>query len=85
MDIDTIINFWRIDEHFSSFILGIKLILIRIKNHKTDKKLHGLERSIKGLDNMRTDGLALVLILGGGANFLFYTSKVFIIILELFN
>ena len=21
MDIDTIINFWRIDEHFSSFIL----------------------------------------------------------------
>ena len=67
-----------------AFILGIKLILIRIKNYKTDKKLHGLERSIKGLDNMRTDGLALVLILGGGANFLFYTNKVFIIILELF-
>lgn len=34
---------------------------------------------------MRTDGLALILILGGGANFLFYTSKVFIIISELFN
>ena len=50
-----------------AFILGIKLILIRIKNYKTDKKLHGLERSIKGLDNMRTDGLALILILGGGA------------------
>ncbi len=68
-----------------AFILGIKLILIRIKNYKTDKKLHGLERSIKGLDNMRTDGLALILILGGGANFLFYTNKVFIIILKLFN
>ena len=60
-------------------------MLIRIKNYKTDKKLHGLERSIKGLDNMRTDGLALILILGGGANFLFYTNKVFIIILKLFN
>ena len=68
-----------------AFIWGIKLILIRIKNPKTDKKLHGLERSIKGLDNMRTDGLALILILGGGANFLFYTNKVFIIILKLFN